>query len=534
MVISMIIRGTLQELLMPAATVLGRSLFSRKASPSGATAAEREIHNPLAAAGEALSPGASATPVVPLVNEEVAAATPPRACESYYGPDGSWERHGTDNSDFYTVTFRPNFLEMLFLLGPMEGRPARPGTYLDRFDIKRDDAMEEPAVQGELAEIVAQFGFVVFFFVAFPFAPALAWLNNYLEVRIDAIKVMTLMQRPLPRLMTGIGGYTDVFSFMSNMAIVINLGIVFLNPTPLVFGLTEDRMTRVAAWIIATILVFVLKSVVDMVVPDVHPAVELQLQRRDYLVSKHVKGHLTDEEFAARNLAQAHHRHALASGGASPTHAYAVGGDESAAKHEATGTPQKRSKRDDPEMQRFLDMVRTIADKDGAAADKNGRLDLHSLNKHHLQRLGIREPAAEAIIQARDEVSTLRELIARLGDQLSLTDRLALRFCVRLRRINEDTDATTDEEPDIRVLKAADEPPALRVFLAETYTMSGLRELAKVNGISLESRVFIGKAALAHFVADALTSSGKPTAPLASKNPAFFTDKGMRTVAHRA
>jgi Calcium-activated chloride channel len=148
--------------------------------------------------------GAEEKPV-PLVDESAASATATRVCEAQYAPDGLWERHGTDNSDFYTITYRPNFLEMLFLLGPYEGRPPRPGTILDRFDIKMDDAMEEPAVQNELGEIVSQFGFVVFFFVAFPYAPLLAWLNNYLEVRIDAIKVLTLMQRPAPRLMNGIG-----------------------------------------------------------------------------------------------------------------------------------------------------------------------------------------------------------------------------------------------------------------------------------------------------------------------------------------
>lgn len=41
----------------------------------------------------------------------------------------------------------------------------------------------------DYSEVVIQFGYVTLFVVAFPLAPALAFLSNYVEMRVDALKV---------------------------------------------------------------------------------------------------------------------------------------------------------------------------------------------------------------------------------------------------------------------------------------------------------------------------------------------------------
>lgn len=46
--------------------------------------------------------------------------------------------------------------------------------------------------------IVIQYGFVVMFTTAFPLAPLCALLNNVLEQRLDAFKMVAAQRRPVP------------------------------------------------------------------------------------------------------------------------------------------------------------------------------------------------------------------------------------------------------------------------------------------------------------------------------------------------
>lgn len=43
-----------------------------------------------------------------------------------------------------------------------------------------------------------QFGYAALFVVAFPLAPLLALLNNYVEIRVDSYKVLHNTARPIP------------------------------------------------------------------------------------------------------------------------------------------------------------------------------------------------------------------------------------------------------------------------------------------------------------------------------------------------
>lgn len=45
---------------------------------------------------------------------------------------------------------------------------------------------------------VIQFGYAALFVVAFPLAPLLALLNNYVEIRVDSYKVLHNTARPIP------------------------------------------------------------------------------------------------------------------------------------------------------------------------------------------------------------------------------------------------------------------------------------------------------------------------------------------------
>lgn len=48
-------------------------------------------------------------------------------------------------------------------------------------------------------EMVMQFGYATLFSAAFPLAPMLAFVNNWVEVRLDGWNILQLCRRPEPR-----------------------------------------------------------------------------------------------------------------------------------------------------------------------------------------------------------------------------------------------------------------------------------------------------------------------------------------------
>jgi len=75
-------------------------------------------------------------------------------------------------------------------------------------------------------EMVIQYGFVTLFVVAYPLAPALALLNNLLEVHVDGYK-LTLFQRPNPHKTNSIGMWEYFLALLSKMSVATNLALVF-------------------------------------------------------------------------------------------------------------------------------------------------------------------------------------------------------------------------------------------------------------------------------------------------------------------
>jgi len=56
--------------------------------------------------------------------------------------------------------------------------------------------------------LVIQFGFITIFVAAFPLAPLFAWLNNIIEIRLDAFKFVSVLQRPIAERAQDIGKCT--------------------------------------------------------------------------------------------------------------------------------------------------------------------------------------------------------------------------------------------------------------------------------------------------------------------------------------
>mmetsp|Transcript_17129 Transcript_17129/g.37131 ORF Transcript_17129/g.37131 Transcript_17129/m.37131 type:complete len:215 (-) Transcript_17129:282-926(-) len=74
--------------------------------------------------------------------------------------------------------------------------------------------------------MVIQFGFVTMFAAAFPLAAVLAYINNIVEVRVDAIKLVRSLQKPVLEADSGIGMWESVLASIVLVALITNAALL--------------------------------------------------------------------------------------------------------------------------------------------------------------------------------------------------------------------------------------------------------------------------------------------------------------------
>ncbi|CAG7717026.1 unnamed protein product [Allacma fusca] len=78
----------------------------------------------------------------------------------------------------------------------------------------------------EYLEMVLQYGFVTIFVAAFPLAPLFALLNNILEMRLDAKKLITYYRRPVSQRVKDIGVWYGIMDAIGKIAVISNAFII--------------------------------------------------------------------------------------------------------------------------------------------------------------------------------------------------------------------------------------------------------------------------------------------------------------------
>ncbi|KAF5186893.1 Anoctamin-like protein [Thalictrum thalictroides] len=74
----------------------------------------------------------------------------------------------------------------------------------------------------DFLEMALQFGMIMMFACAFPLAFCFAALNNITEIRTDALKLLAMLKRPMPRASATIGAWLNIFQFLIVMSICTN------------------------------------------------------------------------------------------------------------------------------------------------------------------------------------------------------------------------------------------------------------------------------------------------------------------------
>uniref|UniRef100_A0A1I8P8X7 Anoctamin n=1 Tax=Stomoxys calcitrans TaxID=35570 RepID=A0A1I8P8X7_STOCA len=72
---------------------------------------------------------------------------------------------------------------------------------------------------GEYLEMVIQYGFVTLFGLAFPLAPLFALINNIVEVRTDAFKMLKHIRRPIAQRAHDIGVWYNIMAIVTRIAV---------------------------------------------------------------------------------------------------------------------------------------------------------------------------------------------------------------------------------------------------------------------------------------------------------------------------
>lgn len=80
----------------------------------------------------------------------------------------------------------------------------------------------EDGLFDDFLELALQFGMIMMFACAFPLIFCFAALNNATEIRADALKLLVMLKRPVPRAAATIGAWLNIFQFLIVMAICTN------------------------------------------------------------------------------------------------------------------------------------------------------------------------------------------------------------------------------------------------------------------------------------------------------------------------
>ncbi|NWI20921.1 ANO8 protein, partial [Crypturellus soui] len=140
-------------------------------------------------------------------------------------------------------------------------------------------------------EMFIQFGYVVLFSSAFPLAAMCALVNNIIEIRSDAFKLCTGLQRPFGRRVESIGQWQKVMEAMGILAIMVNCYLMA----------QCGQLQRLFPWLspegaIISVVVLehfalLLKYVIQVAIPDIPAWVAEEMAKLEYQRREAFKKH---------------------------------------------------------------------------------------------------------------------------------------------------------------------------------------------------------------------------------------------------
>jgi anoctamin-10/anoctamin-7 len=183
----------------------------------------------------------------------------------------------------------------------LKARAESKGAVLESANVKLTDvekqfiAEEYDVLMGtfkDYGEMVIQFGYCTLFVAAFPLAPLIAFVNNWIELRIDGWKLCEIHRRPYAVGAEDIGTWFFFLDIMSTLAVVSNMALFVFTGTQLKWTATE----KVVFFSVMEHVLLCLKFLIAVIIPDVPGDVEEHMAREEFIISKVVHNIADDEE----------------------------------------------------------------------------------------------------------------------------------------------------------------------------------------------------------------------------------------------
>mmetsp|Transcript_21081 Transcript_21081/g.21777 ORF Transcript_21081/g.21777 Transcript_21081/m.21777 type:complete len:758 (+) Transcript_21081:44-2317(+) len=144
----------------------------------------------------------------------------------------------------------------------------------------------------DYAEMAIQFGYTTMFVAAYPLATVMSFVNNYVEIRVDAWKLCQLSRRPEPRSAEDVGSWQPILEIMSTFAVLTNSALIAFTGT---FAINTPWYGRAWIFFSMSFAIIGLNFIVSLLVPDVPSTTEIQLKRQEYIIGK-VLNNIKDED----------------------------------------------------------------------------------------------------------------------------------------------------------------------------------------------------------------------------------------------
>lgn len=140
-------------------------------------------------------------------------------------------------------------------------------------------------------EMFIQFGYVVLFSSAFPLAAMCALINNIIEIRSDALKLCTGLQRPFGQRVENIGQWQTAMEAMGLIAIIVNCYLIGqCGQLQRLFPWLSPEMTIISIVLLEHFAIL-LKYVIHVAIPDIPGWVADEMAKLEYRRREAFKKH---------------------------------------------------------------------------------------------------------------------------------------------------------------------------------------------------------------------------------------------------
>uniref|UniRef100_A0A7S2B2C2 Anoctamin transmembrane domain-containing protein n=1 Tax=Octactis speculum TaxID=3111310 RepID=A0A7S2B2C2_9STRA len=152
----------------------------------------------------------------------------------------------------------------------------------------------DPSAFSDYLEMVLQYGYATLFSAVFTLAPLLSFVNNFIEIRVDAWKLTSLCRRPEPHAAEDIGTWQSVLEIMSIVAIITNMALVCFKQSVLPSSYSLGQ--KAGVFLILEHILILLKVLLMIAIDDLPEDVAIQVQRTEFIVERVLYNANDDEQ----------------------------------------------------------------------------------------------------------------------------------------------------------------------------------------------------------------------------------------------